>query len=225
MPKSSALAAGLLNTLASSCRLTLNFIHGDGCYPADQVIRYPHPPGYARYTFSLCAFPEEDFVQNLRAYYAFCHDYARDHGYRCDLINFDYRMKYDQRALLSFTYDSPVMTIDPASTGGDGWLEFLDACNEFCKARGASPLFNQTPHLTPGQVQKAIGDRIGKFREFMNRYDPEQLPQLAFRRALWHHAVGSEQSAVVVLNPLQGIRNGSGFLSRKRFSGESKYRI
>ncbi|MGH7938871.1 MAG: FAD-binding oxidoreductase, partial [Bryobacteraceae bacterium] len=148
------LRAGLFNILASSCRLILNFIRGDGCYPADQVIRYPHPPGYARYTFSLWAFPEKDFVQNLRAYNAFCRDYYRDYGYRCDLVNVGYRMNQDQRALLSFTCDGSVLTIDPACSGGDGWFEFLDACNEFCSARGASLLYNQTPRLTPGQVQK-----------------------------------------------------------------------
>jgi hypothetical protein len=113
-------------------------------------------------------------VQNLRAYNAFCRDYYRDHGYRCDLLNVGYRMNQDQRALLSFTYDGRVLTIDPASTGGPGWFEFLDACNEFCSARRVSPLFNQTPRLTPGQVQKAFGDRLGKFREFLNRYDPEE---------------------------------------------------
>ncbi len=169
------LRSGLLAMLASSARLTLRFLRSEGSYPADQMIRYPHPRGYARYTFSLWAFPRENFTQSLREYFAFCREWERLHHYRGDLPNVGYLMNQDQSSLLSFTYNCTTMTIDPASsTFSPAWTGFLDACNEFCVARGASPLFNQTPRLTPGQVQKAFGDRIGKFREFMNQYDPEQ---------------------------------------------------
>ena len=65
------------------------------------------------------------------------------------------------------------MTIDPASTGGPGWLEFLDACNEFCSERGGYPLFNQSPRLTHAQVRKAYGDKIEVCRQVQRRHDPE----------------------------------------------------
>ena len=51
-------------------------------------------------------------------------------------------------ALLSYCWDGATLSIDPASTGGKEWEEFLRAYNDFCSARGGVPLFNQTPFLT-----------------------------------------------------------------------------
>ena len=71
-----------------------------------------------------------------------------------------YRVEQDTSSLLSYTYDGPVLTIDPVCTGTKGWVEFLDAFNVFCSERGGSPLLNQTRGVTREMAQRAFGDRL-----------------------------------------------------------------
>ena len=44
-------------------------VSGDYTIPTDQIIRYPPVGGVSRYTFSLFAFPEEQYPHVLRAFY------------------------------------------------------------------------------------------------------------------------------------------------------------
>jgi FAD/FMN-containing dehydrogenase len=162
----------LFEGLSTMSRVMLNLIRSENSYPADQIIRYPETAGAARYTFSIWAFPEENFPQALRGYYAFCREYYRTHGYRCDMLNVGYRINQDQSSLFSYTYNGTAMTLDPVSTAGPGWPEFLAAYNQFCSKNGASPLFNQTACLTTEQVQQAFGNRLETFRNLQRRYDP-----------------------------------------------------
>ena len=155
-----------------SVALGTQFQAGDS-NPADQIMRYPATAGPNRYTFSIWAFPEEIFPRVLREYCAFCRDYYETHGYRCDLANVGYRINRDTNPLFSYSYHGTVMTVDPVSTGGAGWPEFLDAYNEFCSRNGGSPLLNQTAGLTEHHVVKAYGDRLGIFRNLQRRHDPE----------------------------------------------------
>ncbi len=163
----------LVGVIGSISRAMFSVIRGENSYPADQMIRYPETATSAAYTFSIWAFPEENFPQTLRAYNAFNREYYRSHGYRCDLFDVGYRLSQDRSSLFSYTWDGPAMTLDPVSTGGPGWPEFLDAYNQFCSENGGSPLFNQTGGVTKAQVQKAFGDRLETFRNLQRRYDPE----------------------------------------------------
>ena len=92
-------------------------------------------------------------------------DYYDRHGYRSNLLYVGYRIAQDQQSLLSYSYDGPVMTIDPVSTGNTGWKLFLDAYNQFCSDRDGKPLLNQTYGLTPAIVRKAFGERWPAFAE------------------------------------------------------------
>ena len=77
------------------------------------------------------------------------------------------------------------MTIDPVATGAPGWTEFLEAFNEFSSERGGKPLFNQTWGITPDQVQRAFGDRVGEFESYRRRFDPgDRLLNGYFRELL-----------------------------------------
>jgi FAD/FMN-containing dehydrogenase len=162
----------LYNGIGSVSAALLHRLRASDTYPADQMIRYPEVSDFTRYTFSIWAFPEEIFPQAIREYYALCKDYYRRTGYRCDMLNVGYRINQDREALLSYTHDGTVMTLDPVSTAGPGWPEFLDEYNEFCSRLGASPLFNQTAWITRPQVQKAFGARLEQFRALQRRYDP-----------------------------------------------------
>ena len=68
---------------------------------------------------------------------------------------------------------APTLSIDPASTGGKEWEDFLRAYNDFCSARGGEPLFNQTPFLTSEQAQKAFGGRQKLFADYRRQADPD----------------------------------------------------
>ena len=119
-------------------------VSGDYTIPTDQIIRYPPVGGVSRYTFSLFAFPEEQYPHVLRAFYKFCVDHYSKTGYRVNLLCVGYAIAADQHSLLSYSYDGPVMTIDPVSTGNPGWTDFLTEFNQFCSDHNGIPLLNQT---------------------------------------------------------------------------------
>jgi FAD/FMN-containing dehydrogenase len=169
---SKGMKEGLYNQLGWLSVALLGNLRAEDTFPADQMIRYPEESDSSRYTFSIWAFPEAEFPRVLREYYAFCREHNRTHGYRCDMLNVGYRIRQDRSALLSYTWDGTVMTVDPVSTAGPGWPEFLDAYNEFCSRNGGAPLFNQTARLTRAQVEKAFGARLEQFRALQRRYDP-----------------------------------------------------
>jgi len=164
----------------------LRFVLKDRCTsPTDQIIRYPDESNWTRYTFSIWAFPEESYAAKLRAYFEFCRAYYREHGYRCDLLNVGYRISRDTSSLLSYSFDTGVLTLDPVSTGGPAWEKFLVAYNEFCSENGGIPLFNQTKSITPAQARKAFGGRLDKLEQYRSQYDPaDRLLNQYFREML-----------------------------------------
>jgi hypothetical protein len=110
--------------------------------------------------------------------------YWRKTGFRCDMIEAGYSVAKDQSALFSYSYDGPVLSVDPVCTPQEGWEEFLVAYNEFCSQHGGSPLFNQTKSLARHQVQRAYGDRIGTFLAFRERFDPDDRLYSSYFREL-----------------------------------------
>lgn len=139
--------------------------------PADQIIRYPETAGFASYTFSIWAFPLDQYPQTIREYYQFCKDYFDEHGYRCDLLNVGYFIAGDRQSLFSYTRRGPALTLDPVSTGSSGWDDFITAYNEFCSKRNGVPLFNQTRGITPAQAKAAFGPEIAAFQELRRSHD------------------------------------------------------
>lgn len=150
-----------------------NLVVSDHTIPSDQIIRYPAVSNDSRYTFSLFAFPEEQYTQTLAEFFQFCRDYYGKTGYRSNLLYVGYRILKDQQAWLSYSWDGDVMTIDPVSTGNPGWKPFLVAYNEFCSARGGLPLLNQTFGVTAAIARKAFGGRLTKMNQIRRSYDPD----------------------------------------------------
>jgi len=151
----------------------------------DQIIKYPETSGWTKYTFSIWAFPEERYAETLSQYFEWARRYYRERGYRCNLCHVGYRILQDQSSLFSYTFGADTLTIDPVSTGGEGWLPFLAAYNEFCSTHGGSPLFNQTRDLTPEQVRTAFGERLDRFEALRSERDPEaRFLNGYFRRCL-----------------------------------------
>jgi FAD/FMN-containing dehydrogenase len=163
---------GLVDAWSRLTVLLLRALSGKYTSPADQIIDYPEKGGYAAYTFSIWAFDKNDYPRVMRAYFEFCREYYRRHRYRCDMLNVGYALEKDESSLFSYTRRGFSLTLDPVSTGGPGWDEYLRAFNEFCSANGGKPLFNQTPHLTHEQAQAAFAPEIAQFQQLRRASDP-----------------------------------------------------
>jgi len=164
---------GIIDKFNALWRFQLeNLVVSHNTIPPDQIIRYPPVSDDSRYTFSLFAFPEEQYPQTLSEFFQFCKDYYKQKGYRSNLLYVGYRILKDQRAWLSYSWDGNVMTIDPVSTGNPGWKDFLTAYNQFCAERNGVPLLNQTFGVTAAIAQKAFGNRLNVLAEIRKSYDP-----------------------------------------------------
>ncbi|PWU11300.1 MAG: FAD-linked oxidase, partial [Terriglobia bacterium] len=121
---------GVIDGFNAMWRLKLeNLIQSDYTIAGDQIIRYPTASN-SKYTFSLWAFPEENYPSILPAYFDFSKKYFNDTGYRINMLTVGYRVAQDRSSLLSYSYDGNMITIDPVSTGGEGWKTFLGAYNQ-----------------------------------------------------------------------------------------------
>jgi FAD/FMN-containing dehydrogenase len=177
---------GIIDAFNAAWRLQLEtIVSSDYTIPPDQIIQYPTVSDDSRYTFSLFAFPEDKYPEVLTDFFKLAKDYYSQKGYRSNLLYVGYRIAQDQKALLSYSFDGTVMTIDPVSTANAGWDEFLGAYNQFCSERNGLPLLNQTPGLTAGIVQKAYGDRWNAFAAARKQFDPsDRLLNNYFRELL-----------------------------------------
>lgn len=176
---------GIIDAFNAAWRLQLeNIVVSDNTVPGDQIIQYPPVSNDSRYTFSFFAFPEDDFPAAITGFFQFCNDYYQQTGYRSNLLYVGYRIAQDQQALLSYSYDGTVMTIDPVSTANDGWDEFLTAYNEFCVQRNAIPLLNQTPGISPQDLQNAFGAKLQVLEDTRKQYDPGGRLLNAYFRSL-----------------------------------------
>jgi L-gulonolactone oxidase len=161
-------------------QLLVLWVRSDRTWPHAQIINYPRNPGETKYLFSMWSFREGGFFDVLEEYCDFCIAYEAQTGFRCNLPSVGYAICRDVEALLSYTWEGPGMSIDPASTGGPDWEEFLHAYNEFCSDRRGVPLFNQTPFLTRDMARRAFGTRLQQFAARRKEIDPQD-------RLLDHH--------------------------------------
>jgi len=154
-------------------RISALALRGTNTLPVAQQIQFPEQDRISKFTFSFWAFPEENYIETLRAYFQFCQEYHQQKGYRSDMISVGYRVNADDSALFSYSSGGTVITIDPVSTGNKGWEKFLEEYNQFCSEHGGIPLFNQTENLTNVQVQRAFGKRLMTFERYRSSFDPK----------------------------------------------------
>ena len=142
-------------------------------YAHEWLRELPQEAWRARHTYSMWAFPQTDFPRLLAEYFAFSRAYYKEHRYRCNVVNGASRIHQDRGSLFSVSYCGPMFTLEPSSTGEQGWDEFLMDFNDFASSLGGTPTFNQTRALQPEHVRKAFGDRIKLFRALRQRTDPQ----------------------------------------------------
>ncbi|MGI9319692.1 MAG: SDR family NAD(P)-dependent oxidoreductase, partial [bacterium] len=96
--------SGLLDGFYGIIRVLLNTVlRSRRTCATDQIIRYPEHKNFAKYTFSIWAFREQEIMPTMRAYYVFCKEYYRKHGFRCDMLNVGYRISEDRNPLFSYS--------------------------------------------------------------------------------------------------------------------------
>ena len=176
LPLPASLRYRLVDKFNKTVRVTLNVLRGRRTLPAGQTARYVEDtPPRGRMTFSLFSFPLDKYPDVLRAYYAFVKDYYKRTGWRTNLLHAGYRIFQDNSAVMSHAALGESISIDPVTVADDGWYKFLPEYNEFCTKWGGTPLLNQTPMLTPEQVQAdaAYGTALPDFRKERSKWDPE----------------------------------------------------
>jgi FAD/FMN-containing dehydrogenase len=145
---------------------------GVAMYAHEWMRDLPKEAWKSRHTYTLWAFPQADYPKLLSAYFAFCKDYYKEHRYRCNVVNGASRLHQDRGSLFSVSYSGPMFTLEPSSTGEQGWDDFLIDFNDFASKNGGTPTFNQTRALQPEHVAKSFGERAKLFRALRQRTDP-----------------------------------------------------
>ena len=141
-------------------------------YAHEWIREFPQEAWKSRYTYTLWGFPQAGYPRLLAEYFAFCRSYYKQHSYRCNVVNGASRLHQDRSSLFSVSFQGPMITLEPSSTGDRGWDEFLIDFNDFAAALGGVPTFNQSRALKPEHVVKAFGDRVKLFRALRQRTDP-----------------------------------------------------
>ena len=161
----SAVLSGMHRALSGGARNVVMFAH-------EWMRDMPKEAWKARHTYSLWAFPQEDYPKLLSAYFAFCKAYYKEHRYRGNVVSGASRLHRDRGSLFSASYGGPKFTLEPSSSGEQGWEDFLIDFNDFASSHGGTPTFNQTRGLQPEHVVKSFGERAKLFRALRRRTDP-----------------------------------------------------
>lgn len=154
---------------------TLHLFGGITILAPDKTINYDETPADARYAFTFWAFPRSQWLAALKAYLDFADDYFKKTGFRCNMPLGAYHVRPDKSALLSYTYDEEIFSLDPihASTDNQAWGDFLKAFNDFCFKNHGVPLLNQSPFVLREHVEGGYGDRWLQFSAAVRAADPK----------------------------------------------------
>ena len=123
--------------------------------------------------YSTWCFPASDFSVVVKAYARFCRETFAHTAYRCDLPAVGYRVAKDNSALLSPSFDEPLIALQTISTQKPGWEGFALDLSEFAENWGGTPLFNQTLSPRDAYVTQTYGGRMEFFKKIRRQLDPE----------------------------------------------------
>jgi L-gulonolactone oxidase len=116
------------------------------------------------FDFGFWAFPVSRWPTAVPDFLAFCKRFTRETGFRPDLPTEVYLIKRDRQALLSFSPEEDIFTLDmvhtlhrPARPDEALWDEMNRRFNAFAVERGGRPLLNQTKQLSRDVVRASLG--------------------------------------------------------------------
>ncbi len=122
--------------------------------------------------YSTWCFPASDFSMIVKAYTQFCEATLANSRYRCDLPAVGHLLYQDNTALLSPSFDEPMIALTTASTVEKGWEDFVIDLAEFAESWGGTPTFSQSRALRFEYAHQAYADRLTLFRKLRRRLDP-----------------------------------------------------
>lgn len=123
--------------------------------------------------YSTWFFPATDFSIVIQAYRDFCVRVREESGFRCDMPTVGYRVSRDRSAILSPSFDEPMIALRAVSTQAKGWDDFAIDFGDFAKHWGGSPVFNQTKEVDPSHTKVIFRTRLEYFRRVRRQIDPE----------------------------------------------------
>lgn len=127
----------------------------------------------SRQHHSSWAFPAGEFSKIANA---FCH-FSRQHfdrtGFRCDLPAIGYYAPMDKSALLSPSFNGPIVSLTSYAPSDEGWRDYSFELAEFSAEHGAIPMFSLSQHTAPEIAARAFGQRLAFLRKARLNLDRE----------------------------------------------------
>lgn len=122
---------------------------------------------------STWCFPASDFSVVIKAYGEFCRNTLETSGYRTDLPAAGFRVSKDTSALLSPSFDEPLIALQISSTQEKGWEDFVIDLAQFAENWGGTPLFNQSRSMRAEYGTQMYSNRLEFFRKIRRQLDPQ----------------------------------------------------
>jgi hypothetical protein len=147
---------------------------GFRAHRSDSMIDFKFDRGHY-FDFTFWAVPVSRWEDFIPEYVAFCRDYLRKTGFRVSLLSEVYFINKDQSALLSFSSEEDVFTVDLTDSRPNDpyWIEFNKRFNVFVARFGARPLLNQTKQLSRDIVYQTLGEDWKQFLLYREQVDPD----------------------------------------------------
>lgn len=120
---------------------------------------------------STWCFPASDFSVVIKAYCEFCRDTLAQSGYRTDLPVVGFRVARDVSAILSPSFDEPLIALQTASTQEKGWEDFIIDLAQFAENWGGTPLFSESRALRAEYGKQMYSNRLDFFRKMRRQLD------------------------------------------------------
>ncbi|MGD2168138.1 MAG: FAD-binding oxidoreductase [Gammaproteobacteria bacterium] len=120
------------------------------------------------------AFPQRGFATTAAAWFDFCRQHYERTGFRCDPPAVALPSPRDSGALLSPSFDQPIVTLTAVNNPVDGWNDFAFEFAEFATDHGGIPLFGQSLHASAANVKSAYDKRWTAFCKTRAQLDPEK---------------------------------------------------
>jgi FAD/FMN-containing dehydrogenase len=154
----------------------LHLVGGGTLYNPDKTIDYSRTRPSAKYAFTFWAFPRSQWLGALREYLEFSEQHFKKYDFRCNMALGSYFIRQDTKAILSYTHDGDIFSVDPihASTDKPAWDRFLKEFNEFAHKRNGIPLLNQSPFVDKRHVEAAYKARWKEFSARVREMDPQR---------------------------------------------------
>ena len=122
---------------------------------------------------STWCFPASDFSVVIKAYREFCRATLDGSGFRTDLPAVGYRLGRDKSALLSPSFDEPLVALQTSSTSEKGWEDFAIDLGQFAENWGGVPIFSLTRCVRAEYSRQIYTNRLEFFRKIRRQLDPK----------------------------------------------------